>query len=64
MNPLHSSATPDKGADLAMGLEITGIEEEGIPVPEVLVVMNEQELVGGCPRVPGTDRITPAVTSV
>jgi len=36
MNPLHSSATPDKGAGLAMGLEITGIEEEGIPVPEVL----------------------------
>ncbi len=35
-NPLHSSATPEKGAGLAMGLAIKGAEEVVVLVPEVI----------------------------
>ncbi len=34
-NPLHSSATPEKGAGLAMGLAIKGAEEVVVLVTEV-----------------------------
>ncbi len=51
-NPLHSSATSEKGAGLAMGPAIKGAEE----VVVLVMVMGKQELVGVCSQAPGMSR--------